>query len=134
MSRPVIQGITPKNRQIQLSLWRVIVRLFQFQRPFPWRFTLSILLRFCTVGTNIGLMATSGYLIAKAALHPATILLLWMPIVGVRFFGLSRAVFRYAERYFSHDLTFRILRQIRVWLYRRIEPLVPMMFSCYWWR
>ncbi|MDN4593775.1 thiol reductant ABC exporter subunit CydC [Polycladomyces subterraneus] len=121
--------MTPKNRQTQLSLWRVIVRLFQFQRPFPWRFTLSILLRFCTVGANIGLMATSGYLIAKAALHPATILLLWMPIVGVRFFGLSRAVFRYAERYFSHDLTFRILRQIRVWLYRRIEPLVPMMWQ-----
>jgi thiol reductant ABC exporter CydC subunit len=121
--------MTPEESRSPWSYRKVIVRLFQFQRPFPWRFTLSILLRFCTVGANIGLMATSGFLIAKAALHPATILLLWMPIVGVRFFGLSRAVFRYAERYFSHDLTFRILRQIRVWLYRRIEPLVPMMWQ-----
>lgn len=129
MNSRVIQAITPEDRGTPWSIRRVIVRLFQFQWPFPWRFTLSILLRFCTVGANIGLMATSGFLIAKAALHPSTILLLWVPIVGVRFFGLSRAVFRYAERYFSHDLTFRILRQIRVWLYRRIEPLVPMMWQ-----
>jgi thiol reductant ABC exporter CydC subunit len=122
-----IQGMQ-EDRQTPFSIWRIIIRLLQFQRPFPWRIALSILLSFCAVGANIGLMATSGFLIAKAALHPATVLLLWMPIVGVRFFGLSRAVFRYAERYFSHDLTFRILREIRVWLYRRIEPLVPMVW------
>ncbi|GAX90340.1 thiol reductant ABC exporter subunit CydC [Effusibacillus lacus] len=127
MNRRVIQEMTPEDRKTQLSFWRVIVRLFQFQRPFLRRIALSILLSFCTVGANIGLMATSGFLIAKAALHPATVLLLWMPIVGVRFFGLSRAVFRYGDRYYSHDLTFRILRQIREWLYRRIEPLVPLM-------
>jgi ATP-binding cassette subfamily C protein CydC len=128
VNRGGIQGMIPEDRQTQLSIWRVIVRLLEFQRPFSRRIVLSILLSFCTVGANIGLMATSGLLIAKAALHPVTILLLWMPIVGVRFFGLSRAVFRYADRYFSHDLTFRILRQIRVWLYRRIEPLVPLMW------
>lgn len=46
-------------------------------------------------------------------------------IVGVRFFGLARAVFRYVERYFSHDLTFQILKQLRVWLYQRLELLAP---------
>ncbi len=81
------------------------------------------MLQFATIGANIGLMATSAYLIAAAALHPSTILLVWVPIVGVRFFGISRAVFRYAEQYVLHDLTFRILTNIRVWVFARVESL-----------
>lgn len=101
------------------------VQLWQFFAPFKSRIALSLLLGFLTISAGIGLMATSGYLIASAALHPETILLLWVPIVGVRFFGLSRSVFRYLERYVSHDLTFRILARLRVWLYQRIEPAAP---------
>jgi ATP-binding cassette subfamily C protein CydC len=43
----------------------------------------------------------------------------------VRFFGISRAFWRYVERYVTHDVTFRILKKLRVWFYRRIEPLAP---------
>lgn len=77
-----------------------------------------------TVGSNIGLMATSAYLISSAALHPS-ITELSVAIVGVRFFGISRAVFRYLERYISHDATFRLLGTIRVWLYTKLEKLAP---------
>ncbi len=112
-----------------LSRFQVICRLFRFVRPYSRQTALSICLSFCTVGANVGLMATSGLLIAKAALHPITILLIWVPIVGVRFFGLSRAAFRYGERYVSHDLTFRLLKEMRVWLYQRIEPLVPLLWQ-----
>ena len=105
---------------------KTFLQLWRFYAPFKARIALSIFLGFLTVGASIGLMATSGYLIASAALHPATILLLWVPIVGVRFFGLSRAVFRYLERYVSHDLTFRMLSRLRVWLYERIEPSAPL--------
>jgi thiol reductant ABC exporter CydC subunit len=99
------------------------LRLMAFLAPFKRRVLLSILLQLATIGANIGLMATSAYLIAAAALHPSTILLVWVPIVGVRFFGISRAVFRYAEQYVSHDLTFRILTNIRVWVFERVEFL-----------
>lgn len=102
--------------------------LLGFLRPFWWLVTLSIIAGFFAVGASIGLMATSGYLIAKAALHPETVLLLWVPIVGVRFFGLSRAVFRYLERLASHDVTFRILAHLRVFAYSKIEPLAPALF------
>ncbi len=44
---------------------------------------------------------------------------------GVRFFGISRGVFRYLERLVSHETTFRLLTRFRVWFYRRLEPLVP---------
>ncbi|MDA8346806.1 MAG: thiol reductant ABC exporter subunit CydC [Thermaerobacter sp.] len=72
-------------------------------------------------------MATSAYLISRAAQHPQTILLLMVPIVGVRFFSIGRAVFRYLERLASHDVTFRMLAAIRVWLYARIEAQPPLI-------
>ena len=103
----------------------VIRTLYRFIIPHKVALSWATLLGVLTVASNIGLLATSGYLIASAALHPSTVLLLWVPIVGVRFFGMARAVFRYGERYFSHDLTFRILSTMRTWFYDRLEPLAP---------
>jgi ATP-binding cassette subfamily C protein CydC len=77
-----------------------------------------------TIASNIGLMAASAYLISRAALHPS-IMELSVAIVGVRFFGISRAVFRYLERYVSHDATFRLLGTVRVWFYTKLEGLAP---------
>ncbi|MBL8102640.1 MAG: thiol reductant ABC exporter subunit CydC, partial [Anaerolineales bacterium] len=45
--------------------------------------------------------------------------------VGTRFFGITRAVFRYLERLVSHDVTFRLLAKLRVWFYEKLEPLAP---------
>ncbi|HZK56598.1 MAG TPA: thiol reductant ABC exporter subunit CydC [Desulfosporosinus sp.] len=88
------------------------------------RILLALILSTLTITSHIGLMATAAYLLARAALHPP-ILDLMVTIVGVRFFGLSRAVFRYVERYVSHDVTFRVLNQIRVKFYQGLEPLAP---------
>jgi thiol reductant ABC exporter CydC subunit len=85
---------------------------------------LAALLGFATVGSRIGLMATSAFIIAKAALHPS-IAELQVAIVGVRFFGIARGVFRYLERYVSHQVTFRLLARLRVWFYQALEPLAP---------
>lgn len=100
--------------------WRLLKQL----APFKWWVILAALLGFATVGSSIGLMATSAYIIARAALHPS-IAVLQVSIVGVRFFGISRGVFRYLERYVSHQVTFRLLRRLRVWFYRALEPLAP---------
>jgi thiol reductant ABC exporter CydC subunit len=97
-------------------------RTLGFVGRYKGRTLLAVFLGFLTIGANIGLMGTSGYLIAKAALQPESVLLLWVPIVGVRFFGLSRGVFRYVERLVSHDVTFRVLAYLRSWIYARIEP------------
>ncbi|GGD84773.1 thiol reductant ABC exporter subunit CydD [Paenibacillus nasutitermitis] len=96
-------------------------RVLEFVRPYKGRAALAVLLGFLTVAANVGLMGTSGYLIARAALRPDTVLLLWIPIVGVRFFGIARGVMRYLERLVAHDVTFRILQRVRVWLYERLE-------------
>jgi ATP-binding cassette subfamily C protein CydCD len=85
---------------------------------------LSVLLGTLTIVSNIGLMGTSAFLISAAALHPA-IGTLQVAIVGVRFFGIVRGVFRYAERLTSHQVTFRLLANLRSWFYRVLEPLAP---------
>ena len=98
--------------------------LFHLMFPNWRRILLALILSTLTITSHIGLMASSAYLLARAALHPP-ILDLMVTIVGVRFFGLSRAVLRYLERYVSHDVTFRVLSQIRVKFYQGLEPLAP---------
>lgn len=102
------------------DLWWIIREVF----PYWPRACLAVVLSALTVTSHIGLMATSSYLLARAALQPP-IMDLMITIVGVRFFGISRAVLRYAERLVSHDVTFRVLGRIRVKIYEGIEPLVP---------
>lgn len=104
--------------------------LLKFLAPFGYLLFLSIILGSATILANIGLMGTSAYLIAKAALHPS-IATLQVAIVGVRFFGLSRGVFRYLERLVSHNLNFKLVTGLRVWLYQKIEPLAPGIIYLY---
>jgi len=99
-------------------------RLLQLISPF-WRWiALATLLAFATIASGVGLLMTSAWLIAKAALRPS-IAELQVAIVGVRFFGISRGGFRYAERYVSHWVNFKLLARLRVWFYDRLEPLAP---------
>ncbi len=101
-----------------------LVRLIRLAAPFWHGILLATLLGFATVVSGVGLMTTSAYLIARAALQPS-IAELQVAIVGVRFFGIARGLFRYLERNVSHQLNFRLLARLRVWLYRALEPLAP---------
>ncbi|MCX7707404.1 MAG: thiol reductant ABC exporter subunit CydC [Anaerolineae bacterium] len=85
---------------------------------------LSVLLGFLAIGSSIGLLGASAWIIAMAALQPS-IAVLQVAIVGVRFFGIARGIFRYLERLVSHQVTFRLLAELRVWFYSMIEPLAP---------
>ena len=88
------------------------------------RAALSVLLGATTVLCGVGLMAAAGYLISRAAEHPA-VLSLTVAIVAVRFFGLARPLARYLERLASHDVALRSLARLRSHVYERIEPLAP---------
>jgi len=87
-----------------------------------WRFLLIIALGALTVFSASSLMYTSGFLISKASIPPENILMIYVPIVGVRTFGTSRAVIHYVERLVGHDTILRILSRMRVRLYRILEP------------
>jgi thiol reductant ABC exporter CydC subunit len=99
-------------------------RLLKLLAPFSHWMALSVLLGVATVASGVALLATSAYIIAKAALRPS-IAELQVVIVGVRFFGITRGLFRYLERLVSHQVTFRLLARLRVWFYQALEPLAP---------
>ncbi|MEO2207757.1 thiol reductant ABC exporter subunit CydC [Paenibacillus pabuli] len=89
---------------------------------YRWRFAGVIALGTCAACCAVLLLFTSGFLISKSALRPENILMVYVPIVGVRAFGIFRAVFRYAERLAGHDAVLRVLAAQRVKLYRILEP------------
>jgi ATP-binding cassette subfamily C protein CydC len=88
------------------------------------RLALAALLGVLTILFGVGLMGTAGYLISRAAEHPA-VLSLTAAIVGVRFFGLARPLARYLERLASHDVALRSLGRARAQVYEAVEPLAP---------
>lgn len=60
----------------------------------------------------VALSGLSGWLIIRASEQPP-ILYLLTAIVGVRFFGIGRAVLRYGERLLVHDAVFAALTRLR---------------------
>src|SRR5438477_197868 len=72
-------------------------RLLRMARPVWPRLGLAGLAGVGAAGAGVALMATSAWLISRAAQHPP-VLYLMVAIVAVRAFGLSRGFLRYAER------------------------------------
>ncbi|WP_258306365.1 ABC transporter transmembrane domain-containing protein, partial [Propionibacterium freudenreichii] len=83
------------------------------------RLVTSIILAVCATGSSVGLMALSGWLLSRAAEHPPVLYLL-AASVGVRFFGIGRGVFRYAERLVGHDLALRMEGSLRETVYAKL--------------
>ena len=92
--------------------------------PPAGRLVPSILLGVLAGLSSVALLASSAWLIARAAEQPP-ILYLSLGVVGVRAFALGRAVFRYLERLAGHDAAFRQLAEIRTGVFERMLPVAP---------
>jgi ATP-binding cassette, subfamily C, bacterial CydC len=103
---------------------KTLIRYIQRGKAYYPQMLLSVLLNVLTVGSSIALMSTSAYLITMAGFHPS-IAELQVAIVGVRFFGISRGVFRYLDRLVSHAVNFKILTGLRVWFFDKFEQAYP---------
>lgn len=100
-------------------------------RMYSGRFALYLILGALTLLSASMLMFTSGFLISKSSLQPYNILMVYVPIVGVRTFGIGRAVLHYVERLVGHDTVLRILSKMRVKLYKILEPQALFISSRY---
>ena len=77
----------------------------------------SIFLNFMITFAAGALMFVSGFLISRSAQHPSNILIIYVPIVLTRAFGIARPVFRYAQRLVSHNWVLRVVSKTRKRLY-----------------
>jgi thiol reductant ABC exporter CydC subunit len=102
-----------------------LLRTLALARPAAGRLTLATLLGAGAVGAAIGLIATSAWLISRSSQRPEESAVA-VAIVGVQFFALSRGLCRYGERLVGHDGAFRVLADLRVRIYQRLEWLAPL--------
>lgn len=119
-----LQPSTNRKSQIVNQKSKILPRLLTFLRGNWHRVAISVLFSSITILASVALMGTSAWLISTAAIA-VSVADLGVSTVGTRFFGITRAVFRYLERLVSHDVTFRLLAKLRVWFYEKLEPLAP---------
>jgi len=101
-----------------------LVRLIGQARGVRGRLVGAAILGGLASGCAIALMATSAWLIARAAQQPP-VLYLMVAVVAVRTFGIGRGVLRYLERLVSHDAAFRVLGRMRERLVAHLAGLAP---------
>ncbi|MFT8726578.1 MAG: thiol reductant ABC exporter subunit CydC [Liquorilactobacillus ghanensis] len=92
-----------------------------FLKKYQRSLILALILGFATFFCASALMFNSGYLISRSAALPENILLVYVPIVLTRAFGIGRPVFRYLERLTSHNWVLRLTSRLRLKLYQTLE-------------
>lgn len=95
--------------------------------------SLGMLLAFATLVASIGLLTLSGWFIAAASVAGLTIARetfnYMLPGGGVRGFAMGRTAGRWGERVVSHDATFKLLADLRIFFFKKLTPLIPGRFS-----
>lgn len=123
----IVRLITYVMNCIEVNWYEKIQKLLQndhwimpFLRQQKSGLFWSIFLNFMTTFAAGALMFVSGFLISRSAQHPENILIIYVPIVLTRAFGIARPVFRYAQRLVSHNWVLRIVSKTRRRLYESV--------------
>lgn len=103
--------------------------LLQFPRQWG-RINLAMALALICVLAAVSLLAVSGWLISASAFAGLTVVTAttfnyFIPAAAIRGLALIRILSRYGERVVGHQSVFTLLRDLRVWVYQKIEPLAP---------
>jgi ATP-binding cassette subfamily C protein CydC len=124
-ARPAATGRTPGSAPPVPAHGRSpLLRLLRLARPMRRELLFAVLAGAVGCGCGVALLATSGFLLARASQHP-NIVAISIAVVLVRALSVGRGLLRYLERLFSHDVAFRVLADVRVAIYRRLERLAP---------
>ncbi|WP_030973832.1 thiol reductant ABC exporter subunit CydD [Streptomyces sp. NRRL S-1824] len=115
---------TEALRQTAARSGQVLARVREAAGAQRGQLALALVLSSLALGSAVGLMAVSGWLISRASEQPP-VLYLMVAVTATRAFGLGRAVFRYAERLVSHDAVLKMLAELRVAVYRGLERITP---------
>ena len=112
---------------------KVLLRLLRLAHPYWGWMVLGALCSLLTVLANMGLMAVAGWFLTAMAIAGAagTLMNYLLPAAVIRLFAIVRTGGRYLERVTTHEATFRLLSELRVWFYEHVEPLAPARLQPY---
>ena len=74
---------------------------------------LSIILGILSGLVGVSIFGLSGYMISLSYFNPPLITIIFI-IVSIKLMGLSKGVFKYFERIFSHEATFQMINRLRL--------------------
>ncbi len=102
-------------------------RLLWLMRGRAGWLLLGALLSLLTLLANVTLLAVSGWFLAAMALAGAAGISMnyFSPAALIRAMAILRTAGRYGERLVTHEATLRFIADLRLWLFRRLEPLLP---------
>ncbi|MFY2508405.1 heme ABC transporter ATP-binding protein/permease CydC [Vibrio pectenicida] len=91
--------------------------------------SLGMLLALLTMFASIGLLTLSGWFLSAAAIAGLTIARetfnYMLPGAFVRGFAMGRTAGRWGERVVSHNATFKLLTDLRIFFFSKLAPLIP---------
>lgn len=91
--------------------------------------TLGMLLGLATLGASIGLLTLSGWFLSAAAVAGLTVARetfnYMLPGAFVRGFAMGRTAGRWGERVVSHNATFKLLTDLRIFFFQKLAPMIP---------
>jgi len=91
--------------------------------------SLGMLLAFLTLLASIGLLTLSGWFLSAAAVAGLTIARetfnYMLPGAFVRGFAMGRTAGRWGERVVSHNATFKLLTDLRIFFFKKLAPMIP---------
>ncbi|EGQ7793441.1 cysteine/glutathione ABC transporter ATP-binding protein/permease CydC [Vibrio parahaemolyticus] len=91
--------------------------------------SLGMLLAFLTLAASVGLLTLSGWFISAAAVAGLTVARetfnYMLPGAGVRGAAMARTAGRWGERVVSHNATFKLLTDLRIFFFKKLAPLIP---------
>lgn len=107
---------------------KALIHIFKVMaaRQMLWLFT-GLASGIFVIFANIALMAVSGWFIASMAVAGATNAAFnyGLPAVAIRALAISRTLGRYVDRLLNHEAAFRMLSDLRCWLFETLVPLAP---------
>lgn len=91
--------------------------------------SLGMLLALLTLLASFGLLTLSGWFLSAAAVAGLTIARetfnYMLPGAFVRGFAMGRTAGRWGERVVSHNATFKLLTDLRIFFFSKLAPLIP---------
>ncbi|RKQ30392.1 thiol reductant ABC exporter subunit CydC [Oceanobacillus halophilus] len=104
---------------------QILIRIIFLEKKAMY---VSVICGFIAGLTAVALFASSGYLLSQSAFAPPIYTLIIL-VASIKLLGITSALSRYGERYYSHQGTFSMLSHLRVLFYEKLTDQSAHIFQ-----